>query len=97
MLDPKDYEKLKVHLNDTVTIFSNIAKVLRENDPHIVKFEINDSSQIDLVFFKSSYSLIKELNLDNPKDYYIYAKGKLTDYKGRLQIIIEDASQVWTE
>jgi endonuclease YncB( thermonuclease family) len=97
MLDPKDYEKLKVQLNDTVTIFSNIAKVLRENDPHIVKFEINDSSQIDLVFFKSSYSLIKELNLDNPKDYYIYAKGKLTDYKGRLQIIIEDASQVWTE
>lgn len=97
MLDRKDYEKLKNHLNDTVTIFSNIARVLIENEPHIVKFEISDAEQIDLVFFKQNYSLLEELKLDDPKDYYVYAKGKLTEYKGRLQIIIEDRSQVWVE
>jgi endonuclease YncB( thermonuclease family) len=97
MLDPEDYGKLKNHLNDTVTIFSNIARVLKENEPHIVKFEISENEHIDLVFFKSNFTLIEELQLDNPKDYYVYAKGKLSEYKGRLQIIIEDASQVWVE
>lgn len=97
MLDISDYNKLKAHMGDTVTIFGNISRVMTDNDPHIVKFEINDYDTIDLIFFKRNYGLIDELNLKDPKGYYVYAKGKLSEYKGKLQIIIDDKSQVWEE
>lgn len=97
MLDINDFKKLKEHLNDTVTVFGNVSKVITDNEPKLVKFEINDYDQLDLVFFKEHGALIAELDLNNPKDYYQYVKGKLTEYKGRLQIIIEDKSQIWRE
>lgn len=97
MLDPGDYEELKSRLFDTVIIFGNVTKVLTENEPHIVKFEVNYDEQIDLVFFRQNYSLVDELDLANPKNYYVYAKGMLTEYRGRMQLIIEDKSQVWME
>ena len=97
MLDISDYNKLKTHMDDTVTIFGNISRLIVDNDPHIVKFEINDYDTIDLVFFKRNYTIIDELKLNDPKGYYVYAKGKLSEYKGKLQIIIDDKSQVWEE
>ncbi len=97
MLDINDYKQLKDHLNDTVTIFGNISRVVKDNDPRIAKMEINDYDHVDLVFFKRNFGLVEELNLDNPKDYYLYTKGKLTEYKGRLQIIIDDKSQIWRD
>jgi micrococcal nuclease len=97
MIDLSDFLKLKEHLNDSVTVFGSVSRVLKDNEPHIVKFEINDNDQLDLVFFKKNYGLIDELDLQNPKDYYIYVKGKLTEYKGKIQIIIDDKSQIWKE
>jgi endonuclease YncB( thermonuclease family) len=97
MLDITDYKKLKEHLNDSVVVFGNVSRVITDNEPNIVKFEINDYDHLDLVFFKRNNSLIKEAGLDNPKDYYVYAKGKLTEYKGKIQIIIDDRSQIWQE
>ncbi len=97
MLDVSDYNKLKTHMGDSVIIFGNISRVITDNDPHIVKFEINDFDTIDLVFFSRNFSLIDELKLNEPKGYYVYAKGKLSEYKGRLQIIIDEKQQVWAE
>jgi micrococcal nuclease len=97
MLDINDYKKLKEHLNDSVTIFGNVSRVIKDNDPRIVKLEINDYDHVDLVFFKRNFDLLEELKLDNPKDYYIYAKGKLTEYKGRLQIIVDEKNQIWRD
>ncbi|MBZ0202886.1 MAG: thermonuclease family protein [Ignavibacteria bacterium] len=97
MLDISDYNKLKAHMGDTVTIFGNISRVITDNDPRIVKFEINDDDTIDLVFFKRNYAVLDELKLNEPKGYYVYAKGKLSEYKGKLQIIVDDKSQVWEE
>ena len=63
----------------------------------LAKIEINDYDTIDLVFFKQHFELIDELKLNNPKGYYLYIRGQLTEYKGKKQIIIEDKSQVWEE
>ena len=97
MLDQSDFNKLVSHVGDSVTIFGNISRVITDNNPHIAKLEINEDDTIDLVFFQKHYDLMKELNLDDPKGYYLYATGKLTEYKGRKQIIIEDKTQIWEE
>ncbi|MCC6866507.1 MAG: thermonuclease family protein [Ignavibacteria bacterium] len=97
MLDQSDFNKLEKHLEDTVIVFGNISRVVTDNNPHIAKLEINDDDTLDLVFFKQYFNLMKKLNLENPKGYYLYVKGKLTEYKGRMQIIIEDKTQIWEE
>lgn len=97
MLDLADFNKMKSRIGDTVTIFGTIAKVITDNEPKIAKFEINDESQFDLVFFRENGKIIDELKLDDPVGYYVYAKGKLTEYKGRLQIIIDGKEQIWEE
>ncbi|HMT12774.1 MAG TPA: hypothetical protein PKA39_14250, partial [Ignavibacteria bacterium] len=70
---------------------------ITDNEPHIAKIEISDDEHLDLVFFKKNYELMEELKLSDPKGYYLYVKGKLSEYKGRIQIIIEDKSQIWEE
>lgn len=97
MLDKSDFNKLVNHVGDSVVIFGNISRVITDNNPRIAKLEINEYDTVDLVFFQQNFSLIDELDLDNPVDYYIYAKGKLTEYKGKKQIIIDDKSQIWNE
>lgn len=97
MLDQSDFNKLVKHVGDSITIFGTISRVITDNNPYIAKLEINEYDTIDLVFFKQNMELVKELKLDDPVGYYIYAKGKLTEYKGKKQLIIEDKSQVWEE
>jgi len=97
MLDQSDFNKLVKHVGDSITIFGTISRVITDNNPYIAKLEINEYDTVDLVFFKQNMDLVKELKLDDPVGYYIYAKGKLTEYKGKKQIIIEDKSQVWEE
>jgi len=97
MLDQSDFNKLVKHVGDSITIFGTISRVITDNNPYIAKLEINEYDTIDLVFFKQNMELLKELKLDDPVGYYIYAKGKLSEYKGKKQIIIEDKSQVWEE
>lgn len=97
MLDIADYKKMAAHLGDSVTVFGNISRVVTDNNPILAKIEINDDDTIDLVFFKKHFDLVKQLNLDDPKGYYLYVKGQLTEYKGKKQIIIDDKSQIWEE
>ncbi len=97
MMDISDYKKMASHVGDTVTVFGNISRVVTDNNPKIAKIEINDDDTIDLVFFKKHYELMDELKLNNPKGYYLYVKGQLTEYKGKKQIIIDDKSQIWEE
>jgi endonuclease YncB( thermonuclease family) len=94
MLDINDFRELKKHVNDSVTVFGTISTVLREKNPNIAKFVIDDYNQLELVFFEKSFHIIDDLKLDNPKDYYIYVSGKLTEYNGQPQIIIDDSSQI---
>lgn len=97
MMDISDYKKMSAHIGDSITVFGNISRVVTDNNPRIAKIEINDDDTIDLVFFKKHFDLIDELKLNNPKGYFIYVKGQLTEYKGKKQIIIDDKSQIWEE
>jgi len=96
MLDVSDFKKLKKHLNDTVVVFGIVNSVYMDKNPYKAKLEINDNDFIELVFFEENQHIIKDHDLTNPKDYYIYVKGLLTDYKGNMQIIIDDVSQIWS-
>ncbi len=97
MLDISDYKKISEHVGNTITIFGNISRVITDNNPRIAKIEISEVDQLDLVFFQNHFELMKELKLDDPKGYYMYVKGQLTDYKGKMQIIIDDKTQIWQE
>jgi len=97
MLDLNDFKKLKNQINDSVIVFGTISQVMKDKNPRIAKFVTDDNNQLELVFFEKSYHIIEDLDLANPKDYYIYVKGKLTDFNGQIQIIIEDAGQIRSE
>ncbi|MCX7878500.1 MAG: thermonuclease family protein [Ignavibacteria bacterium] len=95
MLIPEDYDNLSKMTGDTVIIFGNVAKVFNTKQPWIARLEAGDKRSFDLVFFEKDNHILSSTGIDSPKDYYFYAKGKLTEYKGRPQIIIEDPSQIW--
>jgi endonuclease YncB( thermonuclease family) len=97
LLDMSSFNKLKLRVGDTVSVFGSITKVITDNDPNLVKFDLSDEAQFDLVFFNRNTHLIDELKLNEPVGYYVYAKGELSEYKGKLQIIVEEKEQVWEE
>ncbi len=97
LLDPSDYTELKLRLGDTVNVFGSISRTFTDKEPHLAILEAGKEERLDLVFFAEHYSLLHGFSLDNPKDYYIYARGLLGEFNGRLQIIIEDTSQVRRE
>lgn len=95
MLNNEDYENLMKMFGDSVVIFGSVTRIFNDKQPWIARLEGGNNKTFDLVFFEKDNYIVSYTGIDSPKDYYFYAKGKLTEYKGRPQIIIEDPSQIW--
>jgi endonuclease YncB( thermonuclease family) len=95
MLNPSDYQQLKNMLGDTVIIFGSTSRILNDRQPWLVKMDVTENESLELVFFRDYNHIVEESGINSGMSYYYYVKGKLSEYKGRLQIIIEDRKQIW--
>jgi endonuclease YncB( thermonuclease family) len=92
-----ELERLRGFINDSVIVFCNVTRVEADKNPITAKCELSDGKSFDIVFFEPYYKLVNETGIANPKNYNIYVKGKLTEFRSTLQIIVTEKEQIWIE
>ena len=74
-----------------------ISEVSDKKTPYLIRIGIRIGLNFDIVLFEENAELLPLLKMDEKKDYYIYAKGKLTEYRGKYQIVLNNVEQLWME
>ncbi|KXK01605.1 MAG: hypothetical protein UZ04_CHB001002175 [Chlorobi bacterium OLB4] len=97
LLEQSEYERLKGYLGEIVTVFGSISEIKKSKFPYLLRIPVTRNESFELVIFEEYQSLMDELDFEMLENYNIYAKGKLTEYKGKLQIILKSADQVWMD
>ena len=97
LLNDEEYNRLSDYVNKEVVIFGGIGDVMKSRFPFIIRFPHSRGESLDLVIFEENAGLIDNLELDKLREYYVYAKGKLTTHNGRFQIVLTNKEQLWQE
>jgi len=92
-----EYDRLLKYVGKEVVVFGTISEILRQKFPILLRFSIRKNVNFDAVIYEENESLLSDLNIDEIKEYYIYLKGKLSEYNGRLQVVLSEKSQIWLE
>ena len=92
-----EYDRLFKYIGKEVVVFGTISEIMKQKFPILLRFSVRKNVNFDAVIYEENESLLNDLNLDEMKEYYIYIKGKLTEYNGRLQIVLNEKSQLWLE
>jgi len=92
-----EYNRLSNYIGKEVVVFGTISDILKQKFPILLRFSIRKNVSFDAVIYEENESLLNDLNLDEIKEYYVYIKGKLSEYNGRLQIVLTEKSQIWSE
>ncbi len=94
LMNDGEYERMSKYIGKEVIIFGTISEILNQKYPILLRFSIRKNVNFDAVIYEENESLLNDLNIDEIKEYYIYLKGKLTEYNGRLQIVLNEKSQL---
>lgn len=92
-----DYERLASFVGKEVIVFGGIGNVMLDKFPFILRIPVRKGTDFDLVIKSENSDLVNSMDIDYLKEFYIYAKGEITQFDGRYQIILRDPSQVWME
>jgi endonuclease YncB( thermonuclease family) len=88
---------LEENLNRTVTLFGLIGEIVKlpgEKAPTLVKLAKNRRLDVPLVFFDAK--VLEDSGLAGRKGEFVRVVGKVTKYRDRVQIVVNDATQVRT-
>jgi micrococcal nuclease len=97
LMNDGEYNRLSNYLDKEIVVFGNISDVKESSNLTKLKINIAKGVDFDLVIFKDNKDILDKFNINVNKEYSIYAKGKLKEYKGYYEIIINDISQLWIE
>lgn len=97
LMNDGEYDRLNNYLGKEVIIFANISEVKKSENLTLLTINIKKGVDFDLVVFKDNKDILDKFNIDVNKEYSIYARGTLKEYKGRYEIILNDISQLWIE
>ncbi len=97
LMNDGEYSRLSKYLDKEIVVFGNISDVKESSNLTKLKINISKGVDFDLVIFNDNKDILDKFNIDVNKEYSIYAKGKLKEYKGYYEIIINDISQLWIE
>ncbi|MCX7833489.1 MAG: thermonuclease family protein [Ignavibacteria bacterium] len=95
LMNNSDVERLKNFIGMEVIILGNVAEIYTNKDPAIIKINIAKGIDFDLVFKQENRDILNDYNLVDMKEYFVCAKGTLSQYHNNFQIIIEKKSQFW--
>lgn len=97
LLDASEYDRLGSNIGETVTVFGSISEMLTGRFPYILRIPITRQNSFELVIFEKNKSIFEEVDFDTLRQYNIYVKGKLTEYRGKLQIVLNNKDQIWMD
>lgn len=95
--DDESFAKLEKFLGKEITVFGSISDVLIKKFPYILRIPHNKDEAFEIVVFQENQNLLKDLDVEMKKNYYVYVRGKLNKYNGKYQIELRDKEQLWME
>jgi endonuclease YncB( thermonuclease family) len=93
--DENDYNKLFDNIEKEVIIFGNMGEIMMNKEPYLVRFSLSSTQHLDLVIYRENFGLVDELKKFDGE--YIYVKGIIVPYEGKLEMKLTDIKQIWTE
>lgn len=96
LMNDGEYDRLKNYVDNEVLVFVNITEILTDKNPSIIRINIKRGVDFDVVFFDDYKKILDEYDTEMLKEFFLFVTGKLTIYRDRYQIIIENPNQIWT-
>ncbi|MBV6478380.1 MAG: hypothetical protein HGGPFJEG_01134 [Ignavibacteria bacterium] len=92
-----DFSRLENFIGKEITVFGSISDVLTKKFPYILRIPHDKEKVFEIIVFEENQDILKELDLEELKNYYVYISGTLEKYKDRYQINLKDKSQIRME
>lgn len=93
----KDFASLENYVGQEITVFGGISRILDKKFPYLLRIPHTKTENFDIVVYEENIGLLKELDIENLQNYYIYVKGVLEKYKDSYQIVLRDKESLWME
>ncbi|MBN1634453.1 MAG: thermonuclease family protein [Ignavibacteria bacterium] len=96
LMNDGEYDRLKNFVDKNVLVFVNITEINTDKNPSIIRTNIRRGVDFDIVFFDNYRKILDEYDTEMLKEFFLFASGKLSTYRDRYQIIVENPNQIWT-
>lgn len=97
IMDDKDFHDLKNHEGEEVTVFGSISEIYKDKEPHLIRFSFSNTEHFVLTVFPEHVKLMEEMEIEDLIGEFVYVKGKLKSYQGKVEIDFTDKKQIWRE
>ena len=78
-------------------MFGGISNIMTKKFPYLLRIPHSKKENFDIVVYEENVGLLNEINIEDKKEYYIFAKGILESYKDGYQIVLKNKDQIWME
>jgi endonuclease YncB( thermonuclease family) len=92
-----DFDSLKNHVGDQVVVFGSISEMYMDKEPYLIRLPHSAKEHLDLTIFPESEELFEALNIEQLEGEFVYVRGELKNYEGRLEIDLKKRNQLWIE
>ncbi|MCB0727270.1 MAG: thermonuclease family protein [Ignavibacteria bacterium] len=93
----KDFNSLGEYIGQEITVFGGISNIMTKKFPYLLRIPHSKKENFDIVVYEENVGLLNEINIEDKKEYYIFAKGILESYKDGYQIVLKNKDQIWME
>ena len=90
-----EWDRMATQVGKTVTVFGTLGKKKLDKSPYIVG--ISHKRFIDFALVAFDKAEIDALDLDRFDGQYLYVRGLLTTYKGKVQFKVQNIEKMWME
>ena len=90
-----EWDKMANLLGTEVTVFGTLGDLKLEKSPYLMRMSHKRGSDFTIVAF--DWDDVEALGIERFKGEYFYARGKLSEYKGKYQFKTSNLKKVWTE
>lgn len=90
----REYSDLENYLGSEIIIFGTISETISKENKFVFVMTRKRGETLDLITYSENFDILKQLDIDSLKEYYIYAKGKLEKNSQRYFVKIKSAGQI---
>lgn len=96
LMNDGEYERMKNYTDKEILVLANVTEIFTGVNPSIIRINIKRGVDFDIVFFNEYTKILEKYDTEILKEYFIFVTGKLSTYRDKYQIIVENPDRIWT-